>query len=73
MHLTWIIKPEVFHGAEINWSSGNRDVATVSKDGRITGVNEGEVIITASVDGIAEIQYKTGKEWSFYADKIYGW
>lgn len=55
--LTWTIKPDVFKDAAIEWSSDNPNVATVSKDGQITGVSEGEVIITASIDGITEKVY----------------
>lgn len=55
--LTWTIKPDVFQDAEIIWSSGNPNVATVSQKGLITGVSEGEAVITASVDGITENIY----------------
>lgn len=42
---------EALQGRTVVWSSGNRDVATVSSDGVVTGVAVGSTAITASVDG----------------------
>ena len=46
----------------VEWSSSNKDVASVDEDGRVTGVSGGEAVITAtsvadpSVSGSAEIE-----------------
>lgn len=61
---SFTIKPEVepknADDKRVSFSTGNADVATVSKVGKITGVSQGETVITVSaLDGsgiIAEIQ-----------------
>ena len=40
-------------GAEFSWSSSDESVATVDASGRVTGVAEGSVTITASTDGVS--------------------
>ena len=43
-----IIEPLYTEEGEIVWTSENAEVATVSEDGVITAVNDGETIITAT-------------------------
>jgi hypothetical protein len=45
------VYPDVETGQEVDWSSSDTSVATVGADGKITGVAEGEVVITATVKG----------------------
>lgn len=43
-----MISPSSATNKEIEYSSSNLDVATVSKDGKVTGVSKGQAIITAT-------------------------
>ena len=44
-----------FNASNINlvWSSSNNSIATVTQDGRVTGVAEGNVTITATTNGVS--------------------
>ena len=49
--LTPTIKPDSQASKTITWTSSNNSVATVSTEGVISGISEGQAKITASVDG----------------------
>ena len=51
LELTAIIDPEDAEYGQINWSSSDASIATVSSDGTVSGVCAGTVTITAKVDG----------------------
>jgi uncharacterized protein YjdB len=45
------VNPSNASNWQVTWSSSNNGVATVGQDGRVTGVAEGTVTITATADG----------------------
>ena len=50
--LTVTIEPEDATDRSISWESSDEDIATVGADGTVTGISEGETVITATtVDG----------------------
>lgn len=56
-------------GAKVEWLSSDRNVVTVSEDGKITGISEGVATVYAYVDGIRKECKVTVKEATFtYAD-----
>ncbi|MDU1906052.1 MAG: Ig-like domain-containing protein [Dysgonomonas sp.] len=44
--IVWTISPAELEDKSIIWKSSDESVATVSEDGKITGISEGEAIIT---------------------------
>jgi len=44
--LTWTVSPAELEDKNIIWSSSDESVATVSQDGKITGLSAGEAVIT---------------------------
>lgn len=52
-NITTTIYPENATIKEVNYSSSNTNVAIVSKDGVVTGINPGECYITISVKNVA--------------------
>ena len=50
--LNAVYKPENADVKEISWHSGDESVATINDNGTVTGVSEGIVDITLTVDGI---------------------
>lgn len=49
--LTTTINPSNADNKEVTWTSSDESIATVSNDGLVTAVKEGEVTITITVDG----------------------
>lgn len=52
VQLTAVVKPDNATDADVVWSTGDRNVAAVSKDGLVTAVSSGETVITASAGGM---------------------
>jgi uncharacterized protein YjdB len=48
---TLILKLGSLNGTDSNWTTSNKYIATVSKDGVITAIKEGTATITATYDG----------------------
>jgi len=51
--LTVSVVPESYVYSTVAWKSSDTNVATVTARGTVTGVNEGEAIITATIDGVS--------------------
>ena len=70
-------------GGEISWKSSNTSVATVDKDGKVTGISKGMATISASTsDGkytdeivitVVDISSKLSCSWSVSSIQVGGW
>lgn len=75
IQLTVTVAPDNATNKAVNWSTSDDNIATVSNDGLVTGVNAGTVIITASaadgsdVTAQATITVKAGLNYTFYDNK----
>ena len=51
--LAWEADPKDYTAKEVNWASTDDSIASVSKDGFVTGKSKGTVIISLTVDGVS--------------------
>jgi len=54
------VYPDVETGQDVDWSSSDTSVATIDADGKITGLTDGEVVITATVKGKPSVTASCG-------------
>lgn len=75
--LTATVNPSDAENQEVIWTSSDESIATVSENGLVTSVKDGEVTITATVDGVSssckvivvkpvtyEVEYQKAKDTS---------